>query len=175
MLEDFLYAFHEASQDGDIVSWSSWTSLLKPVEQYLSKPDIQTPETTKYMLLRLLECVLRPFRSYKAKCSFWNNPVYIAIAIALLGIAGPHYHFLSVFWIGWFALAVWAGARVVHFVRVLGITSSGDAVQKQIESNEYTAEETIRRICQMERKKVFVPPLLYSLVARLPLKSNTGA
>ena len=177
MLEEFLYAWHETSREGDIVSWNSWTFLLKPVEQYLSDSDMQTAATTKYMLLRLLECVLRPFRNYKAtyKYNVWKNPIFIAIALALLAIAGPKFHFLSAFWIGWFALAVWAVTRFVNVVRILAIANSGETVQNHLQSNEFVGEEVVRGILEMERRRVFVPTLLYSLAARLPLKSSSGS
>ena len=177
MLEEFLYAWHETSREGDIVSWNSWTFLLKPVEQYLSDSDMQTAATTKYMLLRLLECVLRPFRNYKAtyRYNVWKNPIFIAIALALLAIAGPKFHFLSAFWIGWFALAVWAVTRFVNVVRILAIANSGETVQNHLQSNEFVGEEVVRGILEMERRRVFVPTLLYSLAARLPLKSNSGS
>src|SRR5437764_4654114 len=59
LLEEFLCEWHGTSGDGDIVSWESWTRLLKPVEQYLDSPRLQTPRMTKYLLVHLLECVLR--------------------------------------------------------------------------------------------------------------------
>ena len=138
---------------------------------------MQTAATTKYMLLRLLECVLRPFRNYKAtyKYNVWKNPIFIAIALALLAIAGPKFHFLSAFWIGWFALAVWAVTRFVNVVRILAIANKGEAVQNHLQSSEFVGEEVVRGILEMERRRVFVPTLLYSLAARLPLKSNSGS
>ena len=99
----------------------------------------------------------------------------IAIALALLAIAGPKFHFLSAFWIGWFVLAVWAVTRLVNVVRILAIANSGETVQNHLQSNEFVGEEVVRGILEMERRRVFVPTLLYSLAARLPLKSNSGS
>lgn len=170
LLQEFRSAWQATARDGAIVSWTSWTAMLKPVEHYLGQAEMHSAATTRYLLLHLLECVLRPFRGQRA--SLWKHPILLALAVVALGVAGLRYHFWSAFGIAWIALAIWAGARVVNFLRIWRIARTGDTVQQQIESNDYLGEGVVRQIVDLERRRVVVPTLIYSLLARLPAKPN---
>lgn len=177
ILQEFIYRWHEASGDGDIVSWDSWASLLAPVEHYLGKPDLQTPRTTRYLLVRLMECVLRPFRGYIDKCRrrFWKHPLCLVLAVALLGVAGLRFSLWPVFWMPWLVLAYIAAMRFGHYLRLRRIARTGDVVLRRLASDDHAAEEVVRCVCDLEQRRVVIPTLVYSLLARLPTKPATKA
>jgi hypothetical protein len=171
LLQEFVAAWQATARDGAIVSWTSWTAMLKPVEQYLGQAELHSAAVTRYLLLHMLECVLRPFRAQRA--SWWQNPVWPALAVVLLAFAGLHYRLRAAFWIAWSAFAVWSVTRGVSYLRSWRIARSGNAVQREIESSEYLSSDVVSQICDLERRRVVVPTLLYSLLARLPSGPKT--
>jgi len=64
---------------------------------------------------------------------------------------------------------------VVNFLRIWRIARTGDTVQQQIESNDYLGEDVVRQIVDLERRRVVIPTLIYSLLARLPAKPDARA
>ena len=101
-----------------------------------------------------------------------NFPLGLALVLGFPPIAGLKYQLRPAFWVAWVALALWAGARLVHFIRVWRIARTGDTVQHLLESDEYAGEEVVRQVCNLERRRVVIPTLVYSLMARLPLKPS---